>query len=256
MSPRLHRRLAASDGYTLSEMIVVLAILGIVVAALSQLFVSALHAETGMSNRFQAQQNARLALDKLRREIHCANLATASGVAPWSSVTFALGGYCPTSTTGAGAVWSPSSAYAVGQYVRPTVALPYLFQVTAAGASGTTEPAWPTVLNATVVNDTVTFKNVGAPTVTWCTKDRNGTTPPAAGAAPYSLWRYIGASCSGTGQKWADYLTIAQVFKAYTAPAGGSLGTLSVDLPVDLTPSDTRQRYELTDDIVLRNATS
>ena len=31
-----------------------------------------------MSNRFQAQQNARLALDKLRREIHCTS-ATAKG---------------------------------------------------------------------------------------------------------------------------------------------------------------------------------
>jgi hypothetical protein len=43
------------------------------------------------------------------------------------------------------------------------------------------------------------------------------------------------------------------VFTTYTAPSGGNLGTLSVDLPVDLTPSDTKQRYDLKDDIVLRN---
>ena len=43
--------------------------------------------------------------------------------------------------------------------------------------------------------------------------------------------------------------------QANPPPPSGYLGTLSVDLPVDLTPSDTRQRYELMDDIVLRNTT-
>ena len=36
-------------------------------------------------------------------------------------------------------------------------------------------------------------------------------------------------------------------------PVGGQLGTLSVDLPVDLKPADAKQRYKLQDDIVLRN---
>ena len=53
-------------------MIVVLAILVVVLTALTQLFVSASTAEVDMSKRFQAQQDARLALDTLRREIHCA----------------------------------------------------------------------------------------------------------------------------------------------------------------------------------------
>jgi hypothetical protein len=88
---------------------------------------------------------------------------------------------------------------------------------------------------------------------TWCTKDKNGTTPPAANAAPYTLWRYSGATCSGSGRQWVGNLTTAQVFTAYTAPAAGALGTLSVDLPIDVTPGDSRQRYELKDDIVLRN---
>jgi prepilin-type N-terminal cleavage/methylation domain-containing protein len=185
----LRRRLAANGGYTLSEMIVVLAILGVVLAALVQLFVSASHAQVDMNNRFQAQQNARLALDGLRREIHCAS--SVAGTPPTSSITITLGAYCP--TTGAAA------------------------------------------------------------SVTWCTKDKNGTTPPVAGAAPYTLWRYTGTSCSGTGRQWAGSLTTGTVFTTYTAPASGNLGSLSVALPVDLTPGDTKQRYELKDDIVLRN---
>jgi hypothetical protein len=101
----------------------------------------------------------------------------------------------PTSST----VWAASTAYASGQFVRPTdpAANPYLFRVTAGGTTSAGEPTWPTALNATVTNGTATFQNVGS----------------------------------------LDF----------------SLGKLSVALPVDLTPGDTKQRYTLNDDIVLRN---
>jgi prepilin-type N-terminal cleavage/methylation domain-containing protein len=184
------RRLAGEPGFSLTEMLVVLTIIGIVLAALTQLFVSASTAEVDMTKRFQAQQDMRLALDQLRREIHCASSVT--GAPPTSSIIIALGSYCPTNGTGA------------------------------------------------------------ATQVTWCTKDKNGNPPPGAGA-PYSLWRYNGTTCSGTGRQWGDYLMTDQVFTGYIAPASGSLGKLSVNLPVDLSPNDAKQRYVLQDDIVLRN---
>ena len=56
-------------------MLVVLAILGTVLGGLAGVFSSALRAEVDMNQRFQAQQNARLALGKLRRELHCARQA-------------------------------------------------------------------------------------------------------------------------------------------------------------------------------------
>ena len=105
MIARLRGRLAESGGYTLTEMLVVLAILGIVLAALVQLFVSASNAQVDMNNRFQAQQNARLALDGLRREIHCASAVppdTAGDVASRATsitITLRLATYCPTNTT-------------------------------------------------------------------------------------------------------------------------------------------------------------
>jgi prepilin-type N-terminal cleavage/methylation domain-containing protein len=93
------RRLASERGYSLSEMLVVLAIIGIVLGALTQLFVSASTAQVDMTRRFEAQQDMRLALDKLRREIHCANKVI--GSPPTSSIVISLGSYCPSNGTGA-----------------------------------------------------------------------------------------------------------------------------------------------------------
>jgi prepilin-type N-terminal cleavage/methylation domain-containing protein len=98
------RRLAAEHGYTLSEMIVVMAIIGVVVTALAQLFVSASTAQVDMTNRFRAQQDMRLSLDKLRREIHCANHVTWTGGLPASEIRITLGDYCPTNNVGTSAV--------------------------------------------------------------------------------------------------------------------------------------------------------
>ena len=61
--------LAEERGVTLIEMLVVLAILGIVLAGMTTLFVSASTSHTDQSNRIEAQRNGRLALDGLRREI-------------------------------------------------------------------------------------------------------------------------------------------------------------------------------------------
>ena len=115
-----------------------LAIIGVVLAGITQLFMSAMKSQNDQTNRTQAQQDARLGLDKLRREIRCASALTTPSGYPASAITITLGSYCPT----------------------------------AGGA---------------------------AATVTWCTKDKNGVTPPVAGAQPYTLWRYTGSACSGTG---------------------------------------------------------
>ena len=96
------RRAAACErGYTLVELITVLAILGTVLAAITSVFVAASRAEVDMNQRFRAQQEARLALDKLRREVHFA-CKLALGSSP-PSVTLSLRGDC---VTGAGtATW-------------------------------------------------------------------------------------------------------------------------------------------------------
>jgi prepilin-type N-terminal cleavage/methylation domain-containing protein len=84
-------RLRGERGYSLVEMLTVLVIFGTVMGALMTLFVQATNAENDMNNRYRAQQNAGLALDKLRREAHCATAVTTSSQ---SSVTLSLPSYC------------------------------------------------------------------------------------------------------------------------------------------------------------------
>ena len=72
-------RLRAERGYTLIEMLTVMVIMGLVMGGITSLFVSGTNAEADQNNRFQAQLNARLALDKIRREVHCASSITLSG---------------------------------------------------------------------------------------------------------------------------------------------------------------------------------
>jgi prepilin-type N-terminal cleavage/methylation domain-containing protein len=111
---RVHvRRVAeAQDGFTLPELLVVLAIVGIILGGITQLFTSALRSQTDQTNRSIAQQDARLALDKLRREIHCGSAVTSNNAAPggtWpamngtNAITIALGSYCPSNSTGTAA---------------------------------------------------------------------------------------------------------------------------------------------------------
>jgi prepilin-type N-terminal cleavage/methylation domain-containing protein len=87
------RVLSSEAGFTLTEMVTVLGILGTVLAALSTMFVAGLRSEADMNQRFQAQQQVRVGFTKLRRDVRCASAATTTP----ASVTLTLGAYCPTS---------------------------------------------------------------------------------------------------------------------------------------------------------------
>jgi prepilin-type N-terminal cleavage/methylation domain-containing protein len=67
------RRAAASElGMTLIELMVAMAILLVVVGAIVDAFASATKTESDQIARADAQTNARLALETMRRDIHCA----------------------------------------------------------------------------------------------------------------------------------------------------------------------------------------
>lgn len=58
--------------------------------------------------------------------------------------------------------WAASTAYAVGDVVRPTVATGHCYRCIVAGTSGATEPTWPTVNGQNVTDGTVTWDEIGA----------------------------------------------------------------------------------------------
>jgi prepilin-type N-terminal cleavage/methylation domain-containing protein len=111
MIGRLLRRLRRERGYSLIEMLIVLSIMGVVMGSLTTVFVSASNAELDMNNRFQAQLGARLALDKMRREVHCGSVATPAGSS--ASVTLTLPSYCK---TGSGSVTWCTRSVATNRY--------------------------------------------------------------------------------------------------------------------------------------------
>ena len=182
MSRLLLRLRREQGGYTLIELLVSMGILGSVMTSVSVLLVSATNSEVDMNRRFQAQTQARLGLDLMRREVHCA--MSVSPVGASASVTLTIPATCPTSG--------------------------------------------------------------GSTSITWCTV--------ANGTNRWGLWRFPGASCSGTGKRYADYLTASSIF-TYTAQTVDKLAFLNVRLPVNVKPNQLHFLYNLQDDIVLRNST-
>jgi prepilin-type N-terminal cleavage/methylation domain-containing protein len=122
----LVRRLRRRDGYTLIELIVVLSIFLFIVTALTKLFTSGAKAELDLNRRFQAQQSARLALDRMRRELHCASAITpgadGDGDGFVASISVSLPSQCPSAKGVAiTVVYDTASAGASRWKIRRTV---------------------------------------------------------------------------------------------------------------------------------------
>jgi len=108
-------------GFTLIELVTVLGMMIIVMTALSYAMVAAHKAEADMNRRFGSQINARIALDQLRREIHCASAVTPTGSS--STITITLGSRCPSAGAGTTVSWCTSGSgtrYALYRLVGST----------------------------------------------------------------------------------------------------------------------------------------
>ena len=213
----MHERACrAQDGFTLPEVLVVVAILGIVLAGLTQLFVSATKSATDQTSRANGQQDARIALDRLRREIHCGSNLTYTSA---TSVTVTLPSYCPSSpaTSLSSGVTLPNATIAVGSTSRfgsgtNTISFGSSGTVTCTGKTATSFTGCSGGAAGTYNSGT----SVTSP-VTWCT---------TTSAAPYQLKRYVGtasvagAACTGAGGVTATrWLVSNAVFSSYTRPA-------------------------------------
>ena len=136
------RARAEQRGFSLIELVVTMALLLTVVSALTGAIVSATNGEADLNNRFQTQVQARQALTKLTREIHCAGTIkdisgsdlTATQV---SGVTLTLPAGCPTG--GAAAVTAKWCTVANGSKWD-------LYRTTAASCLSSTGVRWASSL--------------------------------------------------------------------------------------------------------------
>ena len=208
-------RLRGEAGYTLFELLVVVTIMGLVLAGLTTSFAAGLNAEAGTIRRAEAQQNARLALDRMKLDIHCASGAPAPQENPYGGFTMTLTespNVCPAvTTTSSGVQWCTipySGSTTHWQLFR------YLgTQLEDCGGGGV----------STLMVDYITIPTGGWPT-------NSGTSPTPVD------W---------DGNMWPT---------PATCPSG-SLPVVAVAITVNVDPVTHPERaYDLTDSIALRNA--
>ena len=94
--------------------------------------------------------------------------------------------------------WETSTAYTVGQVVRPLTGNTHLYMVQTAGTSAGTEPSFPTTRNGQVSDNTVTWQEVGKSIVVWDATDPSWAA--ASVTARYAVFYGVGTAGS------ADFL--------------------------------------------------
>ena len=211
----LHARLRDEAGYTLFELLTVLTIMGVVLMGLTTSFAAGLNAEAGTVRRAQAQQNARVALDRMRIDIHCASGAPAPQENPYGGFTLTLTespNMCPAVTTSSSGVQWCTIPYS-GSTTHWQLFRYLGTQLSDCGGGGV----------STLLVDYVTPPSSGWPSNT-------GTSPTPADWDG-NLWPTT-ASC----------------------PVG-SLPVVALSMTVNIDPvSHPDRAYNLTDSIALRNA--
>jgi prepilin-type N-terminal cleavage/methylation domain-containing protein len=95
------QRASNERGFTLVEMLMVMLILTTILATLTQLFVTGMKSELDLNRRFEAQEQARTGVDRMRREIHCASaialsVADPGGSGKYAQVDVSVPKQCPT----------------------------------------------------------------------------------------------------------------------------------------------------------------
>ena len=136
-----------------------MAILGLVLAGLTTMFQAGVRAEVRSNREFQAQQNARLAMDKIRRELHCANAISAPNGTAVATVDVTLPDTCRgTATTVSYATvpvstgrWQLTRAADAGSPVTLadylTTSTPFTYYIPATGTLGRLRVDLPVNLN-------------------------------------------------------------------------------------------------------------
>lgn len=216
------RGLRREDGHTLIELLVVMSILAVVLTPLASSFATGMKQEVDQMRREQAYANARLAVQRMRADIHCSGGVTSVDQNDFGGFTLTLTenpqgqeGWCP------GVIPAGSAATGVQWCTVPDGGSPTRFTLfrflgVDATACGTTSTS------------TFQIAYIAMPPAGWPTNSDTTTAPT-----------------SWIGNLWPDP----------AACSSGRLPTVAVDIDVAveavLFP---KENYELRDEIALRNA--
>lgn len=143
---------AGEKGYSLVELLVTMVILSVVISGLTTVFISGSSAQVRLNERFIAQQNARLALDRLRVDIHCATGAQAQTINTYPGIKLNVSSCSST---------SPIS-YCVIQLTSTPVRY-QLYRATGTGATDCTSSDSTRVLIADYLTSSSVFTTAAIP---------------------------------------------------------------------------------------------
>ena len=105
----LHARLGEDAGYTLVELLVAVVLLVILMAGLSDAFISAERANRDATARQTSQQNVRVAFDRLEYDARCASSASIQSSGAGVQLTFPTQTVPCAHTTGTNVTWCVNS---------------------------------------------------------------------------------------------------------------------------------------------------
>jgi len=235
----MRRRLAAENGVTLIELIIVCALLGVVMAGVVNILISGSRAQRDTSGRVDAQQGVRIGIDRLEYEARCASSVTT--LSSGAGVSLVLPAQCSHATGNVS--WCVTSG-ALTRYAASTctgTGLTYVKSVTSATpftvkwATGTAGFLPRLQMNLTVndtgpssdgfsLNDTIALRNGGM---------LLSSTSGAAGSS---------VTITGSGLKASTALTITFGTLTATITSGGTTsatGGVSATFTVPFTGSAT-----------------
>jgi prepilin-type N-terminal cleavage/methylation domain-containing protein len=219
----LIRRLRRTDGFTLIELIVVLTILATVMTPLIVSFSTSMKHDVDQTRREQAYANARIALQRLRVDVHCASNTVAQiNQNSYGGFTLTLSenhqgqdGWCP------GVIPAGDSSSGV---------------------------QWCTVPHSGSTTRFVLYRYIGTD-LSDCGSTSASTFQVDYVAIPPGGWP-TNSSAAGPPTSW-----IGNLWPTADACASGSLPAVAFDINVALDPVNfPKERYELRDQIAIRNA--
>lgn len=119
-----------------------------------------------------------------------------------------------------GTNWAASTAYNVGDIVKPVSGNGFVYRAVVAGTSAASEPTWPTTPGVTVVDNGVTWANIGQAVIALDATDPTWTGLDAGTPSHAVVWKDTGTPATSP---------LIAINDAITTPSNGADYTVNID---------------------------